>query len=76
MRNAARNYIKTSFPNADESEQAQRYFLAPDTFNRYLWARDFNVPKAFDMYIKSVVIPYLHQINAFYSNGIWISNQK
>ena len=56
MRNAAHNYIKSNVSNADESEQAQRYFLAPDTLNRYLWARDFNVAKSFDMYIKSVVI--------------------
>lgn len=55
MKKVAHNYIHANIPNADQSEQAQRYFLAPDTLNRYLWARDFNLPKAFDMYTKAVV---------------------
>jgi hypothetical protein len=50
MKQAVRQFIYQTIPNADQSELAQRYFMAPDNLNRFLWARDFNLPKALDMY--------------------------
>jgi len=71
MKNVAKNFIHKVIPDAENNEMVHRFFLAPDTLTRFLYARDFNLAKAFDMYSKSMV--RYKQFNND-SNGIWIIN--
>ena len=50
MKKVAHNFIYRNIPEADKNEMVHSFFLAPDTLARYLYARDFNLAKAFDMY--------------------------
>jgi hypothetical protein len=55
MKKVAHNFVLKHVPDSEINEYAQRFLLAPDTITRYLYARDFHLAKAFDMYSKSMV---------------------